>query len=472
MWSLLEKGGQQIASFLLFLVVARLLGPEEYGLAMLAFVYLSLAHMLLVDMAESVVTLQLKDDERLSTLFWMIFLVGLGFSTICYFTAEPFAAFLEEPRLVPLLQWLAPVPLLIGLMTVPNMLIMQQMNFKVYAIRSLIATVGSGVVGVTLAYYGYGALAIVIQQIVLYAIINLIIWLFVDWRPSLKINTGYLKEVVAPGLNMMGSNSLNFLEQQVPRVILGQFLGPVSVGYYSFAFRMRFALQEILIVPTLISLFPALSQIQGDEALQHRILEKIFFLVGLVIFPAIIVAAITAPLYVPLLFGEKWHGVTPLLQLFLFLGVVAPFESTITIIFRSYNKLNAFVRIKLLTVALGLLAVYIGAQFNLITVGWIIFVYTVLRIPLYFAVLKRSVGMAMAPHILGMLKSAIATALMSGAVFLYIFHAPLGGRWADLLISLVLASSTYLLLTLLLQKDQFLSLILSMKEQFRKRSPQ
>ena len=88
MWSLLEKGGQQAISFLVFMVIARLVGPEEYGLANICFVFFAVANLIVLSIVDGVVNLQIEDDERLSTLFWAVLGIGVALALVSLAAAE------------------------------------------------------------------------------------------------------------------------------------------------------------------------------------------------------------------------------------------------------------------------------------------------------------------------------------------------------------------------------------------------
>jgi len=469
LWSIVERGGQQIISFLLFLLIARLVGPEEYGLAMLCFVYFVFASVLLLGMADSVVILQIKDRFKLSTLFWTIMSFGVLLSALCFSFAGIIAVGFDEPGLELLFKWLSIVPLLLAAQSVPYMIVMQSMNFKVYAVRSLVATIGSGAVGIYMAYSGFGALSLVIQQIVLYSIANIILWFFVDWRPHFSFKRSVAREVITPGLKMMVSNILTFFEQQIPRLFLGHFLGAKNVAYFSFAFRMRFALQDILIEPAFVVLLPALSQIINDKAEQDKILQVIFFLVGFIVFPVVILAALTVPLYVPLLFGEKWVDAMPILQVFLVLGLATPFANLASVIFRVNNKINIYLRGQALVIGSSLIAVYFMSQISLMAAGWAIFGFTVLSVPLYFFFLERWVKVRLWHHFSQLSMSIVSTIVM--ALLVYFFMEQRSGEvntWANLFATLTLGGITYLILSFLLQRKKIMMILPLVKALIKK----
>ncbi len=456
LWAVLEKGGQQIISFILFLMIARLVGPAEYGLAMLCFVYLALANLLLVGLADGIITLQIKARAQLSTLFWVIFALGSFLSVLCYLGSNLVSGFYEEPDLGTLLQWFAAVPILLALQTVPQLIIMKDMNFRIYAIRSLISTIGSGIVGIGMALYGYGALALVFQQIVLYILSNVILWLSIEWRPSVKFEKDALWEILTPGLKMFTSNILKFTEEQLPRLFLGYFLGLVSVGFYAFAFRMRFALQEMLITPLFLVAFPALSEIKNDRAQHDDILSQIFFLIGLVILPAVTIAIILAPTYVPLLFGEKWIDAIPILQIFLILGYLAPFLKLAEVLFRTHNKLGIYLRGQAVLTLFGAGLIYIASQYSLIMVGWVLMGLMFVGMILYFYLLDKQADIYVWHHFKRLAKSVLSCLIMVICVLCYMYYTPVENDLINFVSYVVLGGLAYLVTTIVCQKQDII----------------
>lgn len=389
---------------------------------------------------------------------------GALLGLVCFGLATAMAEVFDEPKLKTLLHWFSVVPFLLALQAVPQLLIMQQMDFRIYAIRSLFSTIGSGIVGIVMALQGFGALALVAQQIVLYSLANLTLWFFIEWRPHFAFRRDIFAETLKPGLRMLLSNTLAFVEQQMPRLFLGHFLGPVSVGFYAFAFRMRFALQDVLVTPVFAVLFPALSRIKDDRAHQDEILSGVFFLIGLVIFPAVTVAIVTAPLYVPLFFGEKWVDAIPVLQLFLVLGYAAPFVKLAEVVFRVHNRVDLYLRGQIVLAGLGAIAVFFAAQKSLMVSGLVVFVFTLAGVPLYFLLLGKGANLGLWHHFRQLLKSLFSTAVTGLAVSAPEFAFRTGNAWADLLVTLATGSLVYLILTVLLQRNEIKTLLSFIRE--------
>lgn len=390
LWSLLEKVGQQGLSFLIFMVLARMVGPEEFGLVNLCYVYTILAYTVVFGLVDGIISLRLRDDRSLSTLFWGVLGIGCLFSILGVFLAGPYATIAGDGRIAPLLQWISIVPLLLAAQTVPTMLVSASMNFRAYSIRTLVSTFVSGIVGISMAYKGFGAYALVGQQIVLNLVMNLIIWPSCGWRPRMIFDRTVLSEILAPGLKMTGSSFVRFLEQQMPRLLIGNFLGPVSVGYFAFVARFRQALYDVLMHPMAVVIYPAFSKIKDDHKEQLAILHQIIIITGSLVFPAVAGAIATADIFVPLFFGKAWSPAVPVLQLLLITGAVSPFFILLRDVLRAHNKTGDYLRFQIVLVVLTLSATFILSPHGLIPLSWGLVFLSLVAIPVFIYSIKRS----------------------------------------------------------------------------------
>lgn len=342
LWLFLEKGGQQVSSFVVFAIIARLIGPEEYGLVALCGIFLSLAVNVVNGLVDAIISMHIKDDQRLSTLTWIVTGTGACISLGTYMLAEPFAQMMGSEKLAPLLQCFSIIPVLLSMTSVPTALVTEAMNFKVFAIRTFVATLVGGVVGVLMALDGYGAYALLGQQIVLYIVMNLIIWPSCGWFPKVMFKLEGMREVLKLGMGQTSSSMVLFAEGQAPRFFLGLFFDPIIVGYYAFAQRMAGALQDGLVSPLLAVIYPAFSRIKDDFKEQKKILNQFILLLGNFMFPAVAGAIVTAPLYVPLLFGDKWVPAIPLLSLFLLMVIPASLNVALRNYLKSHKLILSF----------------------------------------------------------------------------------------------------------------------------------
>lgn len=445
MWSLLEKGGQQGISFLVFMVIARLVGPAEYGLANVAFVIFTIVNLLILAIVDGIVNLQIEDDERLSTLFWAVVGLGVLMSLLCIGAAWPLAAAMDEPRLRDLILWFAIIPVLLALASVPSMILMKELDFRVYALRSLSASTIGGAVGIAAAFNGLGAFSLILQQITLFGVANLVVWLSVKWRPRALFDRKLLGVTIRPGLKMVGSTFITVIEREVPRILIMFLIGPLALGYYSFVARVRYAVQDIIVNPPFAVLYPALAKLKHDRDGQVAILGIFIAATGALIFPALTAAAVAAPLYMPLFFGHKWDDVIPLLQVFILCGALLPLQAIVREMLRSHDHLQSFLRLQAVYVATVLIATAVVLPRGLVAIAVATLAVGLLFLPIYYAALQRWEGVSLWPALLKLWAPLAASGVMAAVIHGYA-NGPYAAAdpWLRLVFALGLGGGVYL----------------------------
>jgi len=354
-WLFLEKGGQQLSSFIVFTIIARLIGPEEYGFVALSGVFISIATNIVNGLVDSVISLRIKDDQRLSTLFWIVMICGAGISLVSYSAAASFAEIMGDTRIAPILRAFSAIPILLALAAVPTVLVSASMNFRVFTIRTLAASLISGVIGITLALKDFGAYALAIQQIALFVIINIVVWPGCGWHPKLIFNIRAMTEPLRLGANQTMSALVSSFQQQVPRLLLGYFIGPSAAGQYTFVMRIAASFQEILVQPVVMVIYPAIALVRDNTEEQAKIMQQTVLLLGTLILPAIALTVQTAPLYIPLLFGEKWNETIPLMQLVLIATAPLAIGFVMRDYLRAHKLISSYFRLQFGLVLLELL---------------------------------------------------------------------------------------------------------------------
>src|ERR1700741_4939992 len=184
LWGLVNKIANQGVSLIVFVFVARLIGPKDYGLASICFVFLFVANLIVLGIADGIVSLEIRDTRRLSTLFWFIMAIGFSSTIICIAAAGQVAAFFEESRLRPLLQWFSLVIACYAASVVPGTILYAEMRFRAFTAATMFASPLSAAIGVMMEVKCFCPFSISIQQLSLYLILNVFYWRDVKWRPA------------------------------------------------------------------------------------------------------------------------------------------------------------------------------------------------------------------------------------------------------------------------------------------------
>ncbi|HCF29685.1 MAG TPA: flippase [Cyanobacteria bacterium UBA11049] len=328
-WSAIENWGNQAIYFVLFLVLARLLPPEAFGLVSLAGVFISFM-MVFADqgISDAIVQRQELEPEHLDTAFW----TNLGVSallTIFSIAAAPSVSNLfHQPSLTPILTWLSLSFLGSGLSSVQQSLLRRQFAFRALAVRSLLAISLGGIVGVSMAYLGWGVWSLVGQQLVGRLVAVITLWWASDWRPGLRISTKHFKDLFSFGMNMLGSSILAFFSIRSDDFLIGYFLGPVALGYYTIAYRLLIAMTQMLSATTRQVALPIFSKLQQQTEQLRQAFLNATQLLSLFVFPASLGLVALAPEVVRSLFGEQWIPSVPVMQI-LALSVITQIVGTL-----------------------------------------------------------------------------------------------------------------------------------------------
>ncbi len=450
--------------------VSRLIGPEEYGLAGVCFVLFCLGNIVICNLADGIITFQIRDPCRLSALFWCILGVGGLLTLACLAGAGPIAQYMGMPRLTPVLCWFSPVFICLAASDIPTKLLISNMHFKIIAIRTVSASVVSGVVGVGMAYKGFGALAIVAQQICFFFVMNIVVWYSVQWRPMLLFDLPPLKRSLFPGFKIAASEGISFAEEQLPRLLAAFILGPLAIGYYAFVGRICYAIQNVFCHPLIDVLYPSVAQIRNNREEQANILGHVIKLSGLIIFPILALGAYEAPIYVPLLFGEQWKPAIPVLQVFIGASSVLPLNAAIRDLLRAHNRVGAYMKLQFPIAVMTLLLAITLLPHSLLTAAIGLACLTMATLPSYIYLFGRCTGVYIWRPVALLIKPLTSVILMVTFLYLYASSAiyPLS-PWLRLLSSSTLGICIYACACLMLQYNDIMKIAAYARQLARQR---
>lgn len=322
-WSFIQRWGSHIISFSTFLLLARLLNPEDFGLVAMAGVYIAFMKVFLDQgFASAIIQRKTLEPEHLDTAFWVSVVSSLALAGISIASAGLIADLYQEPQLVWVIRCLSVNFLFKALNSVQTAILSRSFRFKSLAIRSMLAMVLGGVVGVAMAFSGFGVWSLVGQQFAIGLTEVIVLWSVSDWRPGFKVSGRHLQELFSYGINVMGLNGLTFLNRYSDNLLIGFFLGPVVLGYYTVAYRMLTVLTDLLTKTTAQVALPTFSRLQEDPERVRRAFYKATQFSSLIGFPAFFGITVLAPIIVPAMFGNQWTPSIPVMQILSFIGML------------------------------------------------------------------------------------------------------------------------------------------------------
>jgi O-antigen/teichoic acid export membrane protein len=369
-WSGVQNWGSRALTFSVFLLLARLLSPEDFGLIALASAFVAFAQVF-VDQgfAQAIIQRDELEPQHLNTAFWTSLVLGIIMTVLGLLIAPYLAGLFDEPKLAVVVRWLSASFLLGALSGVHGAILQRDFAFRALAVRQLLGVSAGGVLGILMALNGFGVWSLVGQQLFGALAGTVVLWFASAWRPSLQMSKKHFNDLFSFGINIIGTNLLNFINRRSDDLIIGYFLGPVALGYYSVAYRLLLILTELFAQTINSVAFPVFSRLQNDRQRAQRAFYKLTRLASLVAFPAFLGASYLAPDVVYGLFGEQWATSIPVMQILSFIGILHVVLYLHHSAIRALGKPAWTLRMTLLNASTNILAFLVAVKWGIIAVA-------------------------------------------------------------------------------------------------------
>ena len=319
-WQAITIIGQRLLSLGVFTALARLLDPSAFGLVALVGVYLMFVTMI-ADQGIGTALIQRRqlEPQHLDSVFW--FNIGSN-SLLCIGTillAAPISDFLGNGNLAPLIRWASLALVINAASQVHGILFMKAMDFRSTTIRTLIANLVGGVVGLCLAFAHYGVWALIGQQLVSALAGTVFLWMASSYRPSLRFSYAHLRDFFGVSASIFASALLWFFSSRIDQIVIGREAGVIALGLYVVAGKIPDLVASMTQQPLQEVTLPALSQVQEDRERMQRVIYSGMELNAALSFAVFVGMAAVAADFLPLLFGSKWAaaaGICSLLSIY------------------------------------------------------------------------------------------------------------------------------------------------------------
>lgn len=354
-WRFAERCGAQLVAFIVSLVLARILSPEEYGTVALITVFTTVLQVF-VDSGLGNALIQKKDADDLD--FSTVFYINILFCAVLYaltFVAAPaISKFYNDMSMVPYIRVLGLTVLISGVKNVQQAYVSRHMLFKKFFFSTLGGTIAAGVIGVVMALYGLGIWALVAQQVINLAIDTIILWITVKWRPHLKFSFNRLKGLFTYGWKLLVSGLLDTVYNDLRQLIIGKLYSSSDLAYYNKA--KQFPNLVVTNINTSIDsvLLPAMSNVQDDrehvKAMTRRSITTSIYIMA----PMMMGMAFIGEPLISLLLTDKWLPSVPFLRIFCITYMFRPVQTANLNAIKAMGRSDLFLKLEILKKIVGL----------------------------------------------------------------------------------------------------------------------
>ncbi len=417
-WRMVEVVGAEFFAFCSFLILTWLLAPEHFGVVALATMLLMVAQLVLFQgIGEALVQKEEIDDGFFSSALWMNLLLASIAALVLVAASSRIADTFSEPGFGPIMRAIAPLLLIYALSGILQAKLRRDLKLKAFALASIAATLTGAVVAALMALMEFEAWSLVGRQWT-YALISTAMFVIcAAWRPALSVARYHVQALAGFSLNTVGAALLRFCLRQVDLLFLGLHLPAQQVGLYFLATRLLNTVGQLTYHSIQKIGLPVLSRLQTDPVRHRAGVISILRVSCLVCLPIFLGMAVTADLFVPIVFGQAWLGAIPPFRMQCLFSIFFALSLIVSQVLLSYGLAGVVLRLSAINVVLFVGAVAIAAPHGITATALAGGMANMLCLPVYFYVLHRRVKVGLM-HLLGeLLPIALAASLMVAAVF-------------------------------------------------------
>lgn len=354
-WSFFNQFANYGMQFCVGIVMARLLSPSDYGITALPAVFMAVAYLLQNGgLGDALVRKMDLKEIDLSTSFYYSIIVGLSLYIVLFVSAGWIADFYDTPVLVPLIRVTALCFLWGPLCTVQNVILKRRLDFKTPAKISVCTKVFSAIVGISLAYMGYGLWALVVSGLVSGLLDLMLKWLVVRWLPKSGWSKESFRYLWGYGNKIMASGLLDTLYNNITPIFIGKYYSPADLGVYNRA--QGYAAMPSQNVTGVIQgvTFPVLSKMQDNNEQLARNYRKMLRTTAFIVFPMMMMlSALARPLVITMI-TVKWESCIILLQIICFSMMWYPIHAINLNLLQVKGRSDLFLRLEIIKKVIGI----------------------------------------------------------------------------------------------------------------------
>jgi PST family polysaccharide transporter len=381
LWNGINQFGIQGINFLITIILARLLSPDQFGLVGMVIVFTGiLGYFSEMGIIYSIIREKDTGQEELSTAYWSGLAFGLVAYIICFLLAPLLSMFYKQPELTNIVRIMSVSFLIRPFSFVSSALELKKIRYELIAKSGIAAAFISGIIACYMAYGKYGVYAIVFQTILKDFIESILIIIMVKWYPQLRFSVDSFKKLYKFGVHVSFNNMIKFFSENMDYLLIGKMLGAHALGIYTMAYRVsRYPLEKIWRIFGGM-LFPAFSTIQTDNSRMTDSIYKTSLLGGMVIIPFSVFLFFSTDIFISVVLGSNWIPAKPIIRIFLlyiiFSAISFGDESAIMVI----GKVKELNLIKLISVGSFVLFGYVVlSRYQLKAISLVFSIVTIIQ---------------------------------------------------------------------------------------------
>lgn len=366
-WSAIDNVAQHAVSFIVSIVLARLLDPDDYGLLGLIAIFTAICNAI-INGGFTNALIRKKDvtEDDYNT----VFIVNLGVSLILYaiifFCSPIIARFFGRLELITLTR-VSSLGIIIGaLAIVQQTRLTKRIDFKTQTKITLIASIISGIAGIVLALLGFGVWSLVVQNLTSQGLRSVFLWVYNHWAPSLRFSSNSFKNLFGFGWKVMVVSLIDTVWKEMYQMVVGKFYCPATLGQYTRAKQFSQLFTNNLTGVVQRVTFPVLSNIQDDKERMLSAYRRIIKTTMFITVACLLMLGAISETLIYCLIGPKWHEAAVYLPLICISGTLYPLHAINLNMLQVQGRSDLFLGLEIIKKIIGLAPLFVGALVGII----------------------------------------------------------------------------------------------------------
>lgn len=365
-WSFADNFAKLGITFVVGIVLARLLTPREFGLIGMTTIFIAVSQSF-IDSGFTQALIRKQDCTQVdySTVFFFNLFVSAVFYALLFLSSSLISQFFSEPLLEPIVQVLGLSLIINALTIVQRAQLTKAINFKLQTVISVISSIVSGIIGISMAFTGYGVWSLVATTLSGAFVTMLLLWMRNGWWPSLVFSRASFTEMFSFGSRLLASGLIDTLYRNIYLLIIGRFFSAEALGYYTRAEGFKKMPSENITGVIQRVSYPVLATLQDDIPQLKAAYKKLIQSTMLITFVLMLgMAAVAEPMVITLI-GEQWHQSVTYLQLLCFVGMFYPLHALNLNMLQVQGRSDLFLRLEVIKKSLAIPTIIIGILFGI-----------------------------------------------------------------------------------------------------------
>ena len=467
-YKFLERAGAKGISFIISLILARLLMPEDYGIIALVTVLIQICDVFVTyGFGNSLIVNKKSDSLDFSTCFYF----GLGLSFVVYigiyYFAPIIADFYEMEILIKVLRVMGLRVPIAAINSVQHAYVSKHMDFKKFFIATSIGTIISGIIAVIMAYCGFGIWALVSQYLTNVLIDTICLFFIIDWRPTLEFSFRRLKKIYAYGWKILVVGLIDTIFIELRSLIIGKKYTKIDLAYYNRGNQFP-SLAMSLIEPTVNGvLFPALSLSNDNQIEMKNIARRVIKVSTYIIFPIMIGLIVIAKPLVIFLLTEKWLPAVIYLQVACLAQMFRPLQFINNSIIKASGQGGLLLKLNIIKKTIGIALLIFSMNYGVIGIAISLVIINIISTFINIMPNRKLLNYGYIAQFTDIFKSAISAIIM-GIVVYFVSFLPLT-TFGLLIVQIFIGMFFYIMLSIICKIDSFEYLLYIIRKNILKR---